>query len=474
MKDTGVRCILTVVLAILSLNACAGSPLKPSPPTATVNPTSAPTATVTPVPAPVLLGEYELLSPEDMRHDLDELFHRIETTHPDPYAKRPKEDIDQERRRIYGELDQPMTMIEFYKQVAPLVNSLGDYHTSLALPVGILGVLHEKELFFPFVVGVEKDRAYIVSNFSNNSDIETQSELLEVNGTSVTVILDLAKRFFPLESRIPPLVFLFLFGSAPEYQMEVIPPDGTAPFRFTIPSMASEQIERKASTSQTSVAQSNEPVAYKTLPEEKIGILTVNGFVGIGPLLKPAFVQFQKDDVEHLIIDIRANGGGKYEDVNALMNYLTDQPYRWCSRSYEAPFGGYGTGDIREVECELIQPFDSDVRFEGKLYLLIGPDTFSAAITLATVLQDMGLATLIGDETNDAASYCANVVLEGLELPRTGLVYWCSNTCYVRPSGILDDLPVVPDIFVETTIADQLAGQDPVLQSTLEMIRHSE
>jgi C-terminal processing protease CtpA/Prc len=199
-------------------------------------------------------------------------------------------------------------------------------------------------------------------------------------------------------------------------------------------------------------------------------VLTVNTFGGIGPLLKSAFAQIQNDDVEHLIIDIRTNGGGKYQDVDALTDYLTDQTYQWCSKSYEAPFGGYGSGASREMDCETIEPFNTAERFQGKLYLLIGPQTFSAAITFATILQDHGLANLIGEETTDTASYCANIS-DPTPLPRTGLIYTLARICYVRPNGVLDDLPVIPDIIVETTIEDQIAGRDPVLEYTLDMIQ---
>ncbi|MBK8986214.1 MAG: hypothetical protein IPM39_09055 [Chloroflexi bacterium] len=110
-------------------------------------------------------------------------------------------------------------------------------------------------------------------------------------------------------------------------------------------------------------------------------------------------------------------------------------------------------------------------RYRGQLYVLIGPDTFSGAITLATALQDSGRAQLIGEETLDTASYCANVPTEMLPLPRTGLPYQSSRMCLVRPNGRLSDEGVMPDIIVPTTLADQIAGRDPVLSHTLDMIR---
>ncbi len=58
------------------------------------------------------------------------------------------------------------------------------------------------------------------------------------------------------------------------------------------------------------------------------------------------------------------------------------------------------------------------------------------------------------------------------ELPRTKLVYEISTECFVRPNGVLDDHPLIPDVIVETTINDQITGKDPVLDYTLEMIRN--
>ena len=108
-------------------------------------------------------------------------------------------------------------------------------------------------------------------------------------------------------------------------------------------------------------------------------------------------------------------------------------------------------------------------RFKGDIYLLIGPKSISAPIILGGILQDYDLAILVGEQTSDTASFCASAVRS--VLPRTKLEYSISTECYVRPNGILDDQPLIPDIPVETTLQDQLAGKDPVLDYTLEMIR---
>ncbi len=461
-----------VFIAIFILTACVGALPQPPTPTATITPTASPTLTLSPTPAPVLLGTYPILSPEDMRYDLNELFHRIEATHPNPYAKRSKAEVDIDRQRIYEELYQPMTVIEFYKKVAPVVTSLEDYHTILFLSQDVKLTMFNSELIFPFAVQTEGEHAYITVNVSDNDAIQVGSELLEVNGVPIDTIKELEKQYFHGVDNIDSSTFLFLFGSPAQYQVKVILPGKTTSDTFEVPSISGEQLQQRASSSQAPTPQPWEPVKYTSLPDEKIGILTLNTFEEIGPLLKPIFVQIQKDGIQDLILDIRSNNGGKYGVIDALMDFLTDQPYKRCSRMYEAPFKGYGSGAPRELKCEPIQPFDIPERYKGNLYLLIGPETFSAAITFATMLQDAGLATLIGEKTTDTASYCAKVPKELTPLPRTKLLYRVAKTCYVRPSGVLDDQPVIPDILVETTLQDQIAGKDPVLDYTVKMIRN--
>jgi hypothetical protein len=414
---------------------------------------------------PVLLGDYELLSPEDMRYDLGELFHRIESTHPDPYARRPKAEVDRERQRIADELGQPATMIDFFGKVEPLVASLGGYHTYVSLPDDTFGAIAVNELFFPFLLAFDGQRAIITADYSRDPDIAAGAELLAINGTPIASLQEqIAVRGLHLYPFW--LSLWFLYGSVPEYQLEVAFQARTSPTMFSVVGLTSQEINQRVA-----VPAPLELVGYATLPGEQIGVLTINNLGGIGPLLKPAFAQMQQDGVQHLVVDIRANRGGFYDDIDRLMDYLTDQPYRICSRKYQAPFRGYGEGAPREMACDLNLPFNAAERYRGQLYLLIGPDTLSAAITLATVLQDYDLAILIGEETADSASYCADVPTELARLPRTGLRYMVPRTCFVRPNGLQDDQGVVPDLLVTSTVADRLAGNDPVLTATLDLIR---
>ncbi len=342
----------------------------PASPTEVILPTNTPpppTLTPTPEPAPetpIRLGEYELLSPEDMRSDLDELFHQIETVHPNPYTKRPKSEVDLDRQKIYDELNLPIPAIEFFSKVAPLVASLGDQHTQMLFPEKIFPTIEKSERFIPLEVTFDGQRGFVTGNYSGNPDIPLGAEVLSINNTTISTIQN---ELFPFADYFFPFALWLSYGYIPEHQVEILPPGETTTVFFKIPSATFAAIMQNLETSEPP-----DPVVYTKIPDKSIGVLDINTFTGIGPLLKKAFVQVQEDGVEHLIIDVRTNPGGS--DIGPTMDYLTDQPYRICSRLYRAPFKGYGSGEPRELECELLQPFDATERFTGKLYLLIGPE----------------------------------------------------------------------------------------------------
>lgn len=461
------KMVILILLLGSSLSACNPSQAKPSIPVFVANQTVAPVVIPTITPTPVLLGEYRLLSPEDMRFDLDELFRRLEAKHPDPYAKRSKAEVDLERQRIYEEFDRPMTTVDFYKKVKPLINSLGDYHTRVYLPDDTVKTIVGSELTLPFAVQMEGEHAYIISNASEENEIKLGTELLEINGISTSHLFHESTPNFLQGLIIRETDFWFLFGSFRHYQVKVLPPGETDPLVFTIPSVSVKAIDQ-----QYTAMQYPQPLIYTKLPDEAIGVLTINTFQNeVISYLKPAFTQIQQDEIENLIIDIRSNRGGMYWQVDAIMKYLTDQTYRACSQYSEAPEEGNISAGPKKFDCDTKKPADTPLRFQGHLFLLVGPDTFSAAITFATILQDYGLAPLIGEETVDSASYCA--LMKPGVLPRTRILFRSSTACYVRPNGVFDDRHLIPDTTVKTTINDLLTGTDPVLEYTIETIRKS-
>ena len=133
-----------------------------------------------------------------------------------------------------------------------------------------------------------------------------------------------------------------------------------------------------------------------------------------------------------LVVDLRYNPGGDDRTYRSLLLVLTTNPA--LSR-------------------------------RGSLLVLIGRQTFSAAVLLATELDKQTNAVFIGEPTGGSPNLYANP--RPLQLPNSGIVVQVSSK-YFEAGGPADHRDaIVPDIAVTTSFDDLLAGRDPVLDAAL-------
>jgi hypothetical protein len=122
---------------------------------------------------------------------------------------------------------------------------------------------------------------------------------------------------------------------------------------------------------------------------------------------------------------------------------------------------------------------------KGKVFVLVGRNTFSAAIVTAAMLKGQGgrRVVLVGEEMGDASNFWA----EGgeLVLPNSKMIiqyadafhdlrHGCSNLdrCYWGDIAVgLKPVSLEPQIKIETSFPDYAAGHDPVLERVLSMAK---
>lgn len=140
-------------------------------------------------------------------------------------------------------------------------------------------------------------------------------------------------------------------------------------------------------------------------------------------------------EVEKLVIDLRANGGGNNQLVEPLVELLSGHP---------------------------------ELDRRGVLYTLIGRRTYSAAGNLASALEHRTETLFAGEPTGSAPNHYGDAV--DLLLPRSKIVvqistrYWEDGGPYDRRRWIA---PSAPELAVRSTHADHAAGRDPVLEAVL-------
>lgn len=153
-----------------------------------------------------------------------------------------------------------------------------------------------------------------------------------------------------------------------------------------------------------------------------------------------------------LVIDLRSNGGGAVTNLTHLLSFFLDgksQPIgTFIGRSAVAAYkekNGMETNDplkLVDFSTTKVVPGSGDIKFAGKVAVLIGPGTGSASEMFAAAMRDYRGAAMIGERS-------AGAVLASLITPlRDGHGFWIQYPMldYVTIKNVrLEGNGIVPD-----------------------------
>lgn len=136
------------------------------------------------------------------------------------------------------------------------------------------------------------------------------------------------------------------------------------------------------------------------------------------------------NSVDKLVVDLRNNGGGNSRLLDPFINSIAQ---------------------------------NKGLNQAGKIYVVIGRDTFSSAILNALSFKKKTAAIFVGEPTGGKPNHYGEV--KYFTLPNSGLAVTYS-TKYFRNAP--EDTPsLFPDQLIELSIDDYLKGRDPVLEAIL-------
>ncbi|SDF62209.1 Peptidase family S41 [Dyadobacter soli] len=412
-----------------------------------------------------------MLEASAVREDFSAFRAAIDQHHPDLYRYRSKQSLDGLLDSCQASIKGPMNLVEFNNLVRYAVSAIECGHTSAGMTGEMMEQYAVSTPVFPLKLWFAGARAFVLCSKTENAP--AGSEILSIDGEPIEQIRQRLMRYLPSDGKIQTkknatlnndafvLLYNFVYGAKASFQVSLIPPGASS---------------REIGLQSTGFKQTLCP-AYKTGINGKpleityhagsIALLGIRTFTepDMPAFLETTFQALAQKDVDHLIIDLRGNGGGQDMYGALLYSYLTTEPFRYFSAltSREKPV--MTTSDHAGLEVQ--QP--SKTRFTGKVVILTDGRTFSTAADFCAIARSNGRAVFVGEETG--GGYQGNNSGGTLRqtLPHTGLQISVPTIRYtnaVRP-GQQTGQGIIPDYPVAASVSDMLEGRDTQLETAI-------
>lgn len=208
-----------------------------------------------------------------------------------------------------------------------------------------------------------------------------------------------------------------------------------------------------------------------------------------------SFSLLEDKKIEHLVIDVRSNGGGDVGLSTLLTRYLKDRPFKIADTLYAISRGSYygryikfypfyklglmfvtkkekdGRFHFRYYERHRFNPINKN-HYNGNVYIIIGGGSFSATTIFAHLLKGQKNVLLVGEETGGGAYGNSAWMIPNLKLPETGISFRLPLFKMIMDQESLKTASgIKPDVYEVPTVEDIRKGRDPKSKTIEEWIR---
>ena len=417
------------------------------------------------------------LSPADSRQDLTLLRDSLQARHPGMYRYVPRHRMDVIWDSCLSSIRDSMTVPQLFRLASFVIAAMEDGHSNCRLPQAVQKRYLADTRVFPAMVMFINHHAFIYCCKQNES--LAGSEILEINGLQMDLIIDRLFQFVPsdggIESRknweIPEyfnMLFNLVYGEHQDYAIVCKNKDG---------GLSHQKLQADFLPN----FQCDPPTIFKrpsrylqlSYHADNVAVLTIktffDGFLGqtgenFGAFLDSAFGDLREKRVTRLIIDIRRNQGGNDGNGALLYAYLAKGSFRYYD-SLKTTTETFA----RETHANLMIQQPKAKAFDGEVFVLADGRSFSASAEFSAIVKSNARGKFIGEE--NGGGYYGNTSGDELDLvlPASGISCRIPLIKYilaVRPLGH-GEVGVLPDFPVYLTIGDIINNSDSQLEYAL-------
>ena len=460
-----------------------------------------------------------MLTPAQASSDVALMRRALETIHPGLYRYVPKAQVDASFARLEAQAKQPITTLALHREIARMVASIHCDHSKPELPDAIAEWRQTNASHLPLRFKLIEGRMIVVSGA-----LPKGAEITAINGRQVSQILNAVAPLVAYDGETDQAIAVKIADDSDlggsdleEYWPGLFGAPSQWDIAWKVPGEAAAKTSQLAPISFDQWTQLDAPdgkyrnefyngitwrMAGKTARLKIDTFVNYRNPVAATPYLSGFFNAMKAAGTEHLVLDLRNNGGGSTDPTIALGRHLLDTPFKlttsiraktirfgdlpkhietWGDREaqFNPPESAYrrtgdslleriptGTDESDDDDSTIEhQPLPVTQRFTGRLTVLIGPQNGSGATMTIAWLKDRRDVTLVGEDTSGSAEGPTAGNIFNLVLPESHIRVRApqfrsfTNIKQFTPRrGMKADVQVVP------TLADFEAGRDRAVE----------
>ncbi len=433
------------------------------------------------------------ISKESAMDDIDFYNETLQDVHYNPFLFTDKNKYFAEAEALKKSLPDSISIYEFITVLYRLSAILKDGHNSPFIVQPIIIDELKKEQFFPYSLIPEKNKLYVLKNSSGPSSIPAGAEIVSVNQINMSSLLPKMQTWLggnkPYTEEMTGRLlsyFLFLAGITAPFQVQYTDPSG-AKMNKTI----TTGIKFKDALALT-MPHIKQDYDFKLI-EGKLGYINFMSMSGemnpFNHFLDSCINLVKKEKIKNIVIDLRNNSGGNSALGDLLFSYITTKKYtlmggrKWkISAQYKDYLLSNGdstneylqkeNGSIWELgNCEAWENrFKNNNIFEGKVWMLTGPFTFSSANMIADGAKQFKIAELVGEPTGENTNDFGETYV--FPLPNSKIKMQTTTSFdYGANCDKTSHEPVKPDKTIDYDLKDRINGTDRDLEYILKHIK---
>lgn len=447
---------------------------------------------------------------EEVLADIDYTAKYLLKFHPDPYRYFPEDSLQAFIKATKARITKPLNEMQVRFYIKQIIVKIGCGHTDAAASKSYLKTVAKlSRPVMPLNTYLLDDgRLIVINNLSGDSEIVAGDEIINIDGHPTDTVLKTIFSVITSDGRNESCkkrgikyewfkyYYSFCYGFKSSYSLR---------FKRSNGSTYSSKLEAISSLKDTLILPKQDSVTflqhtrtcrYSILNAAKpVAIIDVNSFGGKhwNRFYRRTFRDIRRRGLEHVVIDLRDNGGGKINNGLKLMSYLIPQTVKvpFDRKPNLIPFNFTLKMDPGTRLTPLLFtlflpeiPKKGRLRhfffgfpkhrngFRGTTYVLINGKSFSMSCIAAAYLKHKAHAVLIGDETGGNVAGSNAILTGSLILPNSHLkifvpVYHIYHDINVENTGH----GVMPDYHTIYSKEEILEGLDLDIKKVKELVK---